>query len=141
MKIVCPSCAADYRMSQDKIPEDGLLIRCPSCQHSFRAYGNGTTASVSDDTSPAARGPDEKSIAPPPPPPLDLGDEFDKFGDFDSIEFDESVSEISESGGSIDQSGNTDVEAYGLSPPPPPPPPPGGRGKNGGWGGVGGFDI
>jgi len=86
MKIVCPSCGADYRMSEDKIPADGLLIRCPSCQHSFRAFSNGTTASVvdgkEDETSvgqPPEAEKDEPRSVPPPPPPLDFGDDLIEF--------------------------------------------------------------
>ena len=85
MKIVCPSCGADYRMSEDKIPATGLLIRCPSCQHSFRAFSNGTTASANDSSvdvsESAAAPPRAPSMAPPPPPPLDVDDDMIEFDD------------------------------------------------------------
>ena len=120
MKIVCPNCGADYRMSQDKIPEDGLLIRCPSCRHSFKAFGNGTTSSIGDGDDASNRPPEEQSIAPPPPPPLDLGDDFDVSGEIEFI--DEPADFGSKAERSEGQSSRSDI-GFGLTPPPPPPPP------------------
>ena len=72
MKIVCPSCSADYRMSEDKIPTTGLAIRCPSCRHNFTAFPDGRTESAEDAFTDTGAPPS------PPPPPIDLGgDDFD----------------------------------------------------------------
>jgi predicted Zn finger-like uncharacterized protein len=78
MKIVCPKCGADYNISEDKIPADGLHIKCPKCLHSFIASKTGVQsvgATGSMPAMPGGRAPGGPGSthtglpAPPPPPP------------------------------------------------------------------------
>ena len=48
MKIICPKCGADYNISANKIPGEGLQIKCPACLHSFLAHQDGRSTSVAD---------------------------------------------------------------------------------------------
>ena len=72
MKIVCPSCSADYRMSEDKIPDYGACDSLPvmsSQLHSLSRWKDGVSRDAFTDTG---------APPSPPPPPIDLGgDDFD----------------------------------------------------------------
>jgi predicted Zn finger-like uncharacterized protein len=68
MKIICPSCGADFQLNPEQMLGDGLQIKCPACLHVFMAYADGSTASVGDVTE-AASGQATESLLPPPPPP------------------------------------------------------------------------
>ncbi len=35
MKIVCPKCSSSYDIDDNRIPPAGLVMKCPSCLHSF----------------------------------------------------------------------------------------------------------
>ena len=83
MKIVCPSCAADYRISEGKVPADGLVIKCPSCLVEFRAFVDATTLLESEVTGstepPPIAAADVDRVPAPPPPPDALDDDFHDF--------------------------------------------------------------
>ena len=68
MKIICPSCGADFQLNPEQMLGDGLQIKCPACLHVFMAYADGSTASVGD-VSEAVSEPAPESLLPPPPPP------------------------------------------------------------------------
>ena len=69
MKIICPSCGADFQLNPDQVLGEGLQIKCPACLHVFMAYADGSTASVSDVEQPAGDEPGKPLLPPPPPPP------------------------------------------------------------------------
>jgi predicted Zn finger-like uncharacterized protein len=82
MKVVCPSCGADYRVNEEKVPADGQAINCPSCQTTFLVYQDGTTASDAEVSQAKSVPPPlppsplsgEVPLPPPPPPPGDIED-------------------------------------------------------------------
>ena len=65
MKSICPNCAAEYNISEGKIPVGGLQIKCLKCLHSFLAHKDGRTTSAAA----ASRESTGPGRAPPPPPP------------------------------------------------------------------------
>lgn len=67
MKIICPSCGADFQLGQEQALGDGLQIKCPACLHVFMAYADGSTASV-ENIEQVVEQP-ASGFAPPPPPP------------------------------------------------------------------------
>ena len=67
MKIICPSCGADFQLGQEQALGDGLQIKCPACLHVFVAYADGSTASV-ENVEQVIEQP-ASGFAPPPPPP------------------------------------------------------------------------
>ena len=72
MKIVCPNCGADYRISEGKVPASGLVIKCPSCLTESRAFVDGTTqleSEATDATEPPPLPPAVETDNPAPPPP------------------------------------------------------------------------
>lgn len=78
MHIVCSQCLAEYNLDDDKISDDGVLVRCPKCQNTFRVKGHGASVVVSSEEvaepaaadSAKASGPDETS---PPAAAQDAG--------------------------------------------------------------------
>ena len=78
MKVVCPSCGADYRVNEEKVPAEGQSITCPSCQATFLVFSDGTTSSDAIDSGGRSTPPplpptplDDASVPPPPPDGLD----------------------------------------------------------------------
>ena len=80
IKVSCPSCNASYDVDENRLPEDGLRMRCPKCEESFQVHRDGTTAKTGGGAAPAskrppARKPTQVGIGPnlpppaPPPPP------------------------------------------------------------------------
>lgn len=65
MKSICPNCAAEYNISEGKIPVGGLQIKCLKCLHSFLVHKDGQTTAAAA----AGRGPVASTPAPPGPPP------------------------------------------------------------------------
>jgi predicted Zn finger-like uncharacterized protein len=47
MIVTCPSCAARYKIDQEKIKARGAKITCPSCSHKFVVYREGDASSSS----------------------------------------------------------------------------------------------
>ncbi len=76
MKIICPNCGADYNISANKIPSEGLQIKCPACLHSFLAHQDGRSTSVADAGLTPGAGAPNVGMPPPPggaPPPPPMG--------------------------------------------------------------------
>lgn len=69
MKIICPSCGADFQLNSEQMLGDGLQIKCPACLHVFMAYADGSTASVGDVVQSNSHQTTESPLPPPPPPP------------------------------------------------------------------------
>ncbi|MEE2788689.1 MAG: tetratricopeptide repeat protein [Myxococcota bacterium] len=117
MKIVCPSCGADYRISEGKVPADGLVIKCPSCLVEFRAFVDATTLLESEVTGatepPPLPAPEMEEVPAPPPPPDALEDDFHDFNLSDDDDF---------FGDSIDGSPEDDAADSAREEFAPPPP-------------------
>ncbi len=60
MKGICPNCAAEFPIPDDKLQGKprGLPVRCRQCATVFRVYGDGRPATI-----------DQPAAKPPPPPP------------------------------------------------------------------------
>ena len=69
MKIICPSCGADFQLNPEQVLGGGLQIKCPACLHVFMAYADGSTASVGDVEQAVGDEAGESLLPPPPPPP------------------------------------------------------------------------
>ena len=63
MHIVCSQCMAEYNLDDDKISDEGVLVRCPKCQNTFRVKGHDASAgdAPEDGTEPATAGSAEAS--------------------------------------------------------------------------------
>ncbi len=51
MKVTCPKCGADYDVHADRVPTEGIDMKCSKCLHTFKVYPHG-----SDAEGPAASG-------------------------------------------------------------------------------------
>ena len=69
MKIICPSCGADFQMNPGQGTSGGLQIKCPACLHVFLAFDDGSTAAI--DGADGTSGVGVESVMPPPPPSVD----------------------------------------------------------------------
>ncbi len=43
IQVQCPSCHASYDVDEQRLPADGLKMRCPKCNDSFRVHPDGST--------------------------------------------------------------------------------------------------
>lgn len=77
IKVSCPSCNASYDVDENRLPEDGLRMRCPKCSESFQVRRDGATkkagaGAASATKKPPKRKPTQVGLGPisaPKPPP------------------------------------------------------------------------
>ena len=74
IKVSCPSCNASYDVDENRLPEDGLRMRCPKCSESFQVRRDGSTAKSGGGAAPATkksprRKPTQVGLGPSVPPP------------------------------------------------------------------------
>ena len=137
MKIICPSCGADFQLGQEQALGDGLQIKCPACLHVFVAYADGSTASV-ENVEQVIEQPASGFAPPPPPPPpprhqqnsapppVPMIDSTDGEDVFD-FSFGSSVSSLEGKESEVDTQGKSEGDDFDFSfgaqndtPPPPP---------------------
>lgn len=61
MRLVCPSCAAEYEVDDTAIPPEGRDVQCSNCGHTWLQYPEGWKEDASDDTLEAESGEAEVS--------------------------------------------------------------------------------
>jgi len=74
IKVSCPSCKAAYDVDEQRLPDDGLRMRCPKCSESFQVHRDGSTAKSGGGAAPGAqkrprRKPTQVGLGPQAPPP------------------------------------------------------------------------
>lgn len=74
IKVSCPSCNAAYDVDENRLPKDGLRMRCPKCEERFQVHRDGSTAKTGGGAAPAARKPPQRKptqvgLGPNVPPP------------------------------------------------------------------------
>lgn len=64
MIAACPKCSARYRIERERVPVEGVRLRCSRCEAVFRVRAPGESAA-------SARAPEPVRVveSPPPPPP------------------------------------------------------------------------
>jgi cellulose synthase operon protein C len=61
----CPSCTATYDLDSNRVPAQGLKMRCPKCGATFRVLQDGTTAAPDAiPSSPPTRKPTQQGVGP-----------------------------------------------------------------------------
>lgn len=60
VKVSCPSCNASYDVDENRLPADGLRMRCPKCEERFQVHRDGTTAKAGGGAAPAAKAPPKR---------------------------------------------------------------------------------
>ena len=74
INVSCPSCGSSYDVDEQRLPEDGLRMRCPKCSESFQVHRDGSTAKSGGGAAPGSikpprRKPTQVGIGPNLPPP------------------------------------------------------------------------
>ena len=75
IKVSCPSCNAAYDVDENRLPANGLRMRCPKCEESFQVHRDGSTAKTGGGASPASikparRKPTQVGMGPSKGPPV-----------------------------------------------------------------------
>jgi predicted Zn finger-like uncharacterized protein len=65
----CPSCTAIYDLDSNRVPAQGLKMRCPKCGATFRVMPDGSSAASDSVPSPPSRKPTQQGVGSSPPVP------------------------------------------------------------------------
>lgn len=97
MKVTCQECRARFKISDDKVPEQGLAMNCPKCKSSIVVYKDASSSAPAEATSEEHPAPPDfaadtdtaEADAPPELPTFEAGlDEDLSLPEDDSADFD-----------------------------------------------------
>src|SRR5215469_1602744 len=81
MIIKCENCQTKFKVADEKISDQGTLVRCSKCEQTFEVARSATPASVAEPPNPASLEaelfgdlPDAYDAYSPPPPPPEAPD-------------------------------------------------------------------